>query len=189
MLRAAPLAAGYMLKGVMRATYAGGEGQQAMSSFGRDLLRVMGMATNPAMAERVDKLMAGDRNIVLNYFFRTPAAMFLTQYTNFVRVWTAVAGLKMIQEQYNKIDNMSANNNKLLQQELTENGLSMDDFRKIGGLANGKIQDAILDDNYLDSTFTNSKGETVAIRDVLVPWMRTDDEYVMQVLRAQAQGA
>lgn len=172
MLRAAPLTAGYMLKGVMRATYAGGEGQQAMSSFGRDLLRVMGMATNPAMAERVDKLMAGDRNIVLNYFFRTPAAMFLTQYTNFVRVWTAVAGLKMIQEQYNRIDSMSANNNKLLQQELKENGLSMDDFRKIGGLANGKIQDAILDDNYLDSTFTNSKGETVAIRDVLVPWMR-----------------
>jgi len=172
MLRSAPLAAGYMLKGVMRATYAGGEGQQAMSSFGRDLLRVMGMATNPAMAERVDKLMAGDRNIVLNYFFRTPAAMFLTQYTNFVRVWTAVAGLKMIQEQYNKIDSMNSTNSKLLQQELKENGLSMDDFRKIGGLANGKIQDAILDDNYLDSTFTNSKGETVAIRDVLVPWMR-----------------
>ena len=66
MLRAAPLAAGYMLKGIMRATYAGGEGQQAMSSFGRDLLRVMGMATNPAMAERIDKLMAGDRNIILN---------------------------------------------------------------------------------------------------------------------------
>ena len=172
MLRSAPLAAGYMLKGVMRATYAGGEGQQAMSSFGRDLLRVMGMATNPAMAERVDKLMAGDRNIALNYFFRTPAAMFLTQYTNFVRVWTAVAGLKMIQEQYNKIDSMNSTNSKLLQQELKENGLSMDDFRKIGGLANGKIQDAILDDNYLDSTFTNSKGETVAIRDVLVPWMR-----------------
>ena len=172
MLRAAPLAAGYMLKGVMRATYAGGEGQQAMSSFGRDLLRVMGMATNPAMAERVDKLMAGDRNIALNYFFRTPAAMWLTQYTNFVRVWTAVAGVKMIQDQYNTIDSMSANNKRLLEQELTENGLSMDDFRKIGGMANGKIQDAILDDNYLDSTFTNSKGETVAIRDVLVPWMR-----------------
>jgi len=172
MLRSAPLAAGYMLKGVMRATYAGGEGQQAMSSFGRDLLRVMGMATNPAMAERVDKLMAGDRNITLNYFFRTPAAMFLTQYTNFVRVWTAVAGLKMIQEQYNKIDSMNVTNSKLLEQELKENGLSINDFRKIGGLANGKIQDAILDDNYLDSTFTNSKGETVAIRDVLVPWMR-----------------
>jgi hypothetical protein len=115
MLRSAPLAAGYMLKGVRRATYAGGGGQQAMSSFGRDLLRVMGMATNPAMAERVDKLMAGDRNIALNYFFRTPAAMFLTQYTNFVRVWTAVAGLKMIQEQYNKIDSMNATNSKLLE--------------------------------------------------------------------------
>ena len=172
MLKAAPLTAGYMLKGLMRSTYAGGEGTKAMSSFGRDLLRVMGMATNPAMSERVDKLMAGDRNIVLNYFFRTPAAMFLTQYTNFVRVWTAVAGLKMIQEQYSKIDTMNAQSSKLLEQELRENGLSMEDFRKVGGLANGNIEQAILDDNYLDASFTNSKGDTITVRDVLVPWMR-----------------
>ena len=172
MLRAAPLAGGYFLKGLMRATYAGGEGTKAMSSFGRDLLRVMGMATNPAMSERVDKLMAGDRNIVLNYFFRTPGAMFLTQYTNFVRVWTAVAGLKMIQEQYNKIDTMNSKSNRLLVQELSENGLSMEDFRKVGGLANGNIEKAILDDNYLDTSFTNSKGDTITVRDVLVPWMR-----------------
>jgi hypothetical protein len=172
MLKASPAAAGYFLKGLMRSTYAGGEGQKAMSSFGRDLLRVMGMATNPAMSERVDKLMAGDRNIALNYFFRTPAALFLTQYTNFVRVWTAAAGLKMIQEQYSKIDTMNVQSNKLLAQELRENGLSMDDFRKLGGLANGNIEQAILDDAYLDTTFTNSKGETVAVRDVLVPWMR-----------------
>jgi hypothetical protein len=172
MLRAAPLTAGYALKGLMRSAYAGGEGQQAMTSFGRDLLRVMGMATNPAMAERVDKLMAGDRNIALNYFFRSPGAMWLTQYTNFVRVWTAVAGLKMIQDHFNSIDSMSVNNRKLLEQELRENGMSVEDFRKVGGMANGKIQDAILDDNYLDSTFTNSKGDTVSVRDVLVPWMR-----------------
>jgi len=172
MLKAAPLTAGYMLKGLMRATYSGGEGQKAMSSFGRDLLRVMGMATNPAMSERIDKLMAGDRNIALNYFFRTPAAMFLTQYTNFVRVWTSVAGLKMIQEQHNKIDSMSANNKKLLEQELLENGLTLEDFRKIGALANGNIESAILDDAYLESTYTNSEGETVSIRDVLIPWMR-----------------
>ena len=172
MLKAAPLAAGYMLKGLMRSAYAGGEGQKAMSSFGRDLLRVMGMATNPAMAERIDKLMAGDRNIILNYFFRTPAAMWLTQYTNFVRVWTSVAGLKMIQEQHNKIDTMSANNRKLLEQELLENGLTLEDFRKLGALANGNIESAILDDNYLESTFTNSEGETVTVRDVLIPWMR-----------------
>ena len=172
MLKAAPLTAGFALKGMMRSVYAGGEGTKAMSSFGRDLLRVMGMATNPAMAERIDKLMAGDRNIALNYFFRSPGAMFLTQYTNFVRVWTAVAGLKMIQEQYNKIDSMNAQSKKLLLQELRENALSLDDFRKMGALANGKIQDAILDDNYLDTTFTNSKGDTVSVRDVLVPWMR-----------------
>ena len=172
MLRAAPKTAGYMLKGLMRATYAGGEGQKAATSFGRDLLRVMGMATNPAMSERVDKLMAGDRNEALNYFFRSPAAMFLTQYTNFVRVWTAVAGLKMIQDQYTRMDSMSDNSKRLLTQELTENALSYDDFRKIGALANSNIEKAILDDAYLDTAFTNSKGETIAIRDVLVPWMR-----------------
>jgi hypothetical protein len=124
------------------------------------------------MSERVDKLMAGDRNIVLNYFFRTPASLFLTQYTNFVRVWTAVAGLKMIQEQYSKIDSMNSKNSKLLAQELRENGLTLEDFRKVGGLANGNIEKAILDDNYLDTTFTNSKGDTITVRDVLIPWMR-----------------
>jgi hypothetical protein len=172
MLKAAPLTAGYMLKGLMRSTYAGGEGQKAMSSFGRDLLRVMGMATNPAMSERVDKLMAGDRNIVLNYFFRTPASLFLTQYTNFVRVWTAVAGLKMIQEQYNTVLRSDGKSNKLLLQELRENGMTMDDFKQLGKLADGNIEKAILDDNYLDTTFTNSKGDTITVRDVLVPWMR-----------------
>ena len=29
----------------------------------------------------------------------------------------------------------------------------MDDFRKLGGLANGNIEQAILDDAYLDTTF------------------------------------
>ena len=171
-LRAAPTIAGYALKGLARSIYGGREGKEAMSSFGRDLIRVMGFATNPALSERVEMLFAGDRNVVMNYFFRTPAALWLTQYTNFVRVWTATAGLHMIQGQYNKIDSLGKNGKRLLIQELSENGMTLEDFRKMGGLANGKLSEAILSDEYLDSTFTNSKGNVISVRDVLVPWLR-----------------
>ena len=172
MLRATPKVAGYALKGIMRSIYGGGEGVNERTSFGRDLIRVLGMAVNPAMSERVDKLMAGDRNMVLNYFFRTPAALFLTQYTNMVRVWTATAGLHMIQDQFSKIDSLNTTNKNLLERELRENALTIEDFRKIGSLANGDIVNSILKDEFLDSTYTNSKGNEVTVRDYLVPWMR-----------------
>ena len=172
MLKASPTVAGYALKGLARSIYGGAEGKDARTSFGRDLLRVMGMAMQPQMSERIDKLMAGDRNVALNYFFRSPGAMFLTQYTNAVRVWTAAAGLNMIQDQLNNINNLSKTKKRLLLQELKENGLSMSDFEKVGALANGNIKNAILDDSFLDSTFVNSKGNTISVRDVMIPWMR-----------------
>jgi len=172
MLKASPRIAGYALKGIARSIYGGREGKDAMTSFGRDLLRVMGMAIQPAMAERIDKLMAGDRNIALNYFFRSPGAMFLTQYTNFVRVWTAAAGLKMIQDQYNRMDRLGKTSKALLLQELRENGMSFSDFKQMGNLANGNIEKSILDDAYLDTKFTNSKGNEISVRDVLIPWLR-----------------
>ena len=171
-LRATPTIAGYALKGLARSIYGGREGKDAMSSFGRDLIRVIGFATNPKLTERIEMLFAGDRNIVMNYFFRTPGGGFLTQYTNAVRVWTAAAGLHMIQNQYNKIDKLGKNGKRMLIQELAENGMTIQDFKKMGGLANGRIFDSILDDNYLDSTFTNSKGNTISVRDVLIPWLR-----------------
>jgi hypothetical protein len=171
-LRATPTIAGYALKGLARSIYGGREGKDAMSSFGRDLIRVLGFATNPALSERIEMLFAGDRNIVMNYFFRTPASLWLTQYTNAVRVWTAASGLHMIQGQYNKIDKLGKNGKRMLIQELAENGMTMEDFRKMGGLANGKITDSILSDEYLDSTFTNSKGNIISVRDVLIPWLR-----------------
>ena len=143
-----------------------------MSSFGRDLIRVIGFATNPALSERIEMLFAGDRNIVMNYFFRTPGGGFLTQYTNAVRVWTATAGLHMIQNQYNKIDRLGKTGKRMLTQELAENGMTIEDFKKMGGLANGRIFDSILSDEYLDSTFTNSKGNVISVRDVLIPWLR-----------------
>jgi hypothetical protein len=143
-----------------------------MTSFGRDLLRVMGMAMNPAMSERIDKLMAGDRNIALNYFFRSPGAMFLTQYTNAVRVWTAAAGLNMIQDQLNKVNRLNKTDKRLLLQELRENGMTIEDFKKVGALANNDIKKAILEDSFLDSKFINSKGKEISVRDVMIPWMR-----------------
>jgi hypothetical protein len=130
----------------------------------------MGMATNPAMAEKVDKLMAGDRNVVLSYYFRSPAALFLTQYTNFVRVWTATAGLSMIQNQANKLSKLKGNKLELLKRELAENGMTISDFKKMILNGNGKID--ILNDTFLDSTFTNSRGNVIKVRDLLVPWMR-----------------
>ena len=172
MLKAAPIISGYALKGLANSIYGGSEGKSPTTAFGKDLLRVMGMALNPAMSERIDKLMAGDRNITLNYFFRSPGAMWLTQYTNFVRVWTAAAGLHMIQNQLNKVNSMNKTNRALLESELRENGMSMEDFKKIGSLANGDIRNSILDDNFLDSTFTNSKGNEISVRDVMIPWMR-----------------
>jgi hypothetical protein len=78
----------------------------------------------------------------------------------------------MIQGQYNKIDKLGKNDKRLLTQELAENGMTMEDFRKMGELANGKITDSILSDEYLDSTFVNSKGNTISVRDVLIPWLR-----------------
>ena len=39
-------------------------------------------------------------------WFRAPGGLFLTQYTNFVRIWAGVAGLKMIQDQANKVNRL-----------------------------------------------------------------------------------
>ena len=57
-------------------------------------------------------------------------------------------------------------------QELRENGLSLDDFKQVGALANNDIKKAILEDSFLDSKFTNSKGNEISVRDVIIPWMR-----------------
>lgn len=173
-LKALPVIAGQALTGMRRAIYQGGEGKAVKSNFGRDLIRLLGMAINPAMAEKIDKMMAGDRNITLNYFFRSPAALFLTQYTNFVRVWTATAGLNMIQEQYTKMSKGKLNKTQgaLLDRELKENGLTRADFKKIGELAGGDIYSKILDDKFLNTTFVNSRGNTIDVRNVLVPWLR-----------------
>ncbi len=170
MLKAAPTAVAHMLKGFKRTVYAGRVGKEADLSFGRELINALGMATNPRESEKMNKMFAGDKNNLLNAYFRGPAGLFLTQYTNFVRVWTATAGLKMIQSHASKINTMKGRELSGWKNELKENGMSVNDFKQMIRLGKGKID--ALDDAYLNIRFTKENGTNVAIRDVLHPWLR-----------------
>jgi len=169
-LKAGPIVAASVLNGIKTSIYSGGEGKQASSSFGRDLIRLMGFATDPRMNEKIDKLFAGDNNRILQTYFRTPAGLFLTQYTNFVRTWTAVAGLKMIQKQAKQLKTMKGNKKLLLQRELAENGMTLKDFNTMIRTGRGKID--IMNDKFLNATMTKEDGTVVRVRDLLIPWLR-----------------
>ena len=170
MFKSTPRLAGYMLSGLRRSIYGGREGKEAKTSFARDLIRVMGFAINPAYNERVDKLFAGDNNQVLQLYFRTPAGLFLTQYTNFVRAWTAIAGMKMIEGQARKLKRLKGNAKQRLVFELKENGMTIQDFEAIYRAGGNKID--ILNDAWLDTMITKSDGTQTRVRDMIVPWLR-----------------
>lgn len=169
MLKATPTVAAHVVKGIVRTLYSR-QGKQANASFGRDLLNVMGMAINPQVNERVEMLMTGDVTPAMTTWFRSPGGLFLTQYTNFVRVWTAVAGLKMIQQQANKVNRLKGTKLQALERELRENGMTLSDFKQMVRLGKGKID--IMNDEFLDSRFTKENGTQVSVRDLLVPWVR-----------------
>lgn len=169
-MKAAPIMAANVLVGIKRSIYAGGVGKRPSSSFGRDLIRTMGFAVDPAMNERVQKLFAGDRNEFLGVYFRTPAGLFLTQYTNFVRTWAAVAGLKRIQGEAKKLKNMKGNRRQRLASELRENGMTIEDFQSIYRAGGNKID--IMNDNFLETTITKSNGTQTRVRDLMIPWLR-----------------
>ena len=170
MLKAAPGIAVHMLSGLRRSIYGGGEGRAAKTSFSRDLIRLIGFAINPAYNERVDKLFAGDNNQILQLYFRTPAGLFLTQYTNFVRAWTAMAGLKMIEGQARKLKNLKGNARKRLEMELRENGMTIQDFEAMYRAGGNKID--ILNDKWLNTMITKSDGTRTDVRSMIVPWLR-----------------
>jgi len=132
----------------------------------------MGLAMTPTVDEKIASFMAGDVNPFMNAWFRSPAGLFLTQYTNFVRAWTAVSALRMIQNEANKVLNgrLKGKNKIALERELRENGLTIEDFTRIAREGNGKID--FTNDAYLEKRFTKSDGTEVSIRDVLVPWVR-----------------
>ena len=170
MLKATPTVVAHMLKGLKRTMYAGRVGTEADLSFGRGLINALGMATNPRESEKMNKMFAGDKNKYLNVYFRGPAGLFLTQYTNLVRVWTATAGLKMIQSHAKKINSMKGRELSSWTNELKENGMSLKDFKQMIRLGKGKID--ILNDDYVNTRFTKEDGTNVSIRDVLHPWLR-----------------
>ena len=171
MLKATPTVAAHVLKGLGRTLFTGRVGKEADMSFGRRLINALGMATNPREAEKLQKMFAGDKNVYLNAYFRGPAGLFLTQYTNFVRVWTATAGLKMIQSHANRINKLKGHKLAGWKNELRENGMSVDDFKQMTRLApKGKID--ILNDKYMDTRFTKTDGTEVSIKDLLLPWVR-----------------
>jgi len=169
-MKAAPILAGTFLKGIKRSIYQGGVGTAPTSSFGRDLIRLMGFAVDPAMNERVEKLFAGDRNEFLGVYFRTPAGAFLTQYTNFVRTWAAAAGLKRIESEARRLKNMKGARKQRLVQELRENGMTIDDFNAIYRAGGNKID--VMNDAFLETMITKSDGTQTRVRDLLVPWLR-----------------
>ena len=169
-LKSLPTVAGYVLKGMKRTVYGGRVGTEIDKSFGREILNTMGMAINPQVNEKIEMMMAGDYNPALTTWFRTPGGLFLTQYTNFVRTWTAAAGLNMIQDQAKKVNRLKGNKLAGLARELRENGMTVNDFKQIVRLGKGKID--ILDDAFLDTRYTKENGTSISVRDSIVPWMR-----------------
>ena len=169
-VKALPTVAGYVLKGMKRTVYGGRVGKEVDKSFGRQLLNIMGMAINPQVNEKIEMMMAGDYNPALTTWFRTPGGLFLTQYTNFVRTWTAAAGLSMIQDQANKVNRLKGSKLEGLKRELRENGMTINDFKKIVRLGNSKID--ILNDEFLNKRYTKDNGTNISVRDSIVPWMR-----------------
>ncbi len=169
-LKAAPAMAVHALAGIKRSLYSGGVGKGATSNFARDLSRVLGFALDPKNTERNEKMFAGDANKWVNYFFRMPAGMFLTQYTNFVRGWAGTAALKRIESEAKALKRMKPARRKRLEAELRENGMTIEDFGAIYRVGGNKID--ILNEDFLNSTIIKSNGTQARVRDLMLPWMR-----------------
>ena len=172
MLKASPKAAGFFLKGLAQTILPGGTGKAFDNAFAKTLLQTLGMATNPVVMEKIEALIGGDINKYMSMWFRAPAGLFLTQYTNFVRAWTAVSALEMLQNEANKVHRgkkLTAKNKRALERELRENGLTFEDFKEMVRRGNGKLD--VLNDQYLEQRFTKSNGNEISIRDAIVPWL------------------
>lgn len=170
-LKAAPAAAGYALKGMAQTLHPGKAGAYLDNAFAKDVIQQLGYSLNPTMHDRAEALMQGEVNPFMNWWFRSLPGGFLTQYTNFVRAWTAVAGLQMIQNEANKLSkgNMTATNLAALKRELKENGLKVEDLKQMHRIGKGSID--ITNNEYLNTTFKKADGTVTRVRDVLVPWM------------------
>jgi len=170
MIKSAPTMAAHLLSGLRRSIYGGSVGKEAHSSFARDLNRLMGFAINPAYNERIAQFFVGDNNQTMQLYFRLPAGAFLTQYTNFVGSWAAVTSLKFIEGQAKKLHRIKGNAKKRLENELKENGMTIQDFEAMYRAGGNKID--ILNDTWLDTMITKSDGTRTRVRDLIVPWLR-----------------
>jgi len=169
-LKAAPTIAVHALAGIKRSLYSGGVGKGATSNFARDLIRLTGFALDPKNTERTEKMFAGDSNRWVNVFFRMPAGLFLTQYTNFVRGWAATAALKRIESEAKALKRMKPARRKRLEAELRENGMTIQDFASIYRAGGNKID--IINEDFLNTIITKSDGTQTRVRDLMLPWMR-----------------
>ena len=115
-------------------------------------------------------MFAGDANRWVNVFFRMPAGLFLTQYTNFVRGWAGTAALKRIQSEAKALKRMRPARRKRLEAELKENGMTIEDFNSIYRAGGNKID--ILNEDFLNTMITKSNGTQTRVRDMMLPWLR-----------------
>ena len=187
MLATIPAAFKYSFDGLKRGAsgkyIAPGESAQAMATLGFNL--------DPRVNERLDQIFSTDQNAVLSVYFRTPLGGMLTQFTNFNRNWAAQAMMHNINYRANSIlsGDISDIEQRRLDSELKENGLTMDDFALISTAfrgEDGKVRVDITKDDILNKVVKKetrevapAKGKTkadireqdVTIRDLLIPWL------------------
>jgi hypothetical protein len=162
-----------------------GESSQAMATLGFNL--------DPRVNERLDQIFSTDTNKVLSIYFRTPLGGMLTQFTNFNRNWAAQAMMHNINNRANSIiaGDISDIEQRRLDSELKENGLTRQDFNLIANAfrgADGKVKVDITRDDILDKVVkketrqvapANKKKKKkedireldVTVRDLLIPWL------------------
>lgn len=173
-------------KGVSGKYIAPGESATAMATLGFNL--------DPRVNERLDQIFSTDTNKVLSIYFRTPLGGMLTQFTNFNRNWAAQAWMANLNHRANSIiaGDIKDIDQRRLDSELKENGLTREDFSLIANAfrgENGRVKIDITRDDVLDTVVkretrqvapANKKKKKkedvreidVTVRDLLIPWMQ-----------------
>jgi hypothetical protein len=173
-------------KGVSGRYIAPGESATAMATLGFNL--------DPRVNERLDQIFSTDTNKVLSIYFRTPLGGMLTQFTNFNRNWAAQAWMANLNHRANSIiaGDIKDIDQRRLDSELKENGLTREDFSLIANAfrgENGRVKIDITRDDVLDTVVkretrqvapANKKKKKkedvrevdVTVRDLLIPWMQ-----------------
>ena len=169
MLATLPAALAYTFKGIKK----GASGKYVKPGEGAQALANLGFNLNPAINDRLDQMFSTDRSAVLNMYFRSPFGAFLTQWTNFNRNWAAQTGLQMMNRRAKSIDRLSGIDKRRLQNELKENGITMDEFKQLAELSkvDGNVSINVINEDYLNAELIRSNGTKTRVRDLLVPWL------------------